>query len=134
MMHVQGFEIITIRLTRTTVVHLAMSEEGRHEDYGANLAARNVTPPEKRNAEDEPKPCLAYTCATEALASRASSRYATIRIDGADVAEDLYYAVCSGTFQIQFPDAARRIADALRDRVRATNPDLVARWSTPTGD
>jgi hypothetical protein len=65
---------------------------------------------------------------------QSTQRSASIRIDGTDAAEDLYYAVCSGTFQIQFPDAARRIADALRDRVRATNPDLVTRWPAPTGD
>ncbi len=127
----QGFEIVTIRLARATVDYLAMSEYGRHEDYGVHLAEWNATPPEKRNEEDKPEPCLAYMCAMAALASHASSKYATIRIYGADVAEDLYYAVCSGTLQLKFPDAARRVADVLRDRVRVTNPDLVARWPGP---
>lgn len=133
MAQVQGFEIITIRLSRATVDHLVLSKEGRHEDYETNLAEWNATPLERRNEADEPEPCLAYTYATAALASHESSKYATIRIDGAGAAEDLYYAVCSGTFQIQFPDAARRIADVLRDRVHTTNPDLVARWPAPTG-
>ncbi len=131
---VQAFEVVSLRLARATVEHLALSEEGRHEDYETNLAMWNATPPENRNKEDRPEPCLAYTYATAALVSHAaSSRYVTIRVDRADAAEDLYYAVCSGTFQIQFPDAARRIADALRDRVHVTNPDLVARWPAPTG-
>ncbi len=133
MTQVQGFEIITIRLARATVDHLAASEYGRHEDYEVSLAEWNAAPQEERDEEDRPEPCLAYTYAAAALASHASSRYATIRIDGTDAAEDLYYAACSGTFQVQFPDAARRIADALRERVRVTDPDLVVRWPAPTG-
>lgn len=124
--------ITRILLARSTIASLALSEEGRHEDHESDLADWNATPPEKRDQEDEPRPALAYVCAMAALASSASSRYATIVIDDASAAEDLYYAVCSGTFQVRFPRQARRIADALRDRVLATDPALVARWPAPS--
>ncbi len=133
MTQVQGFEIITIRLSRKTVEHLANSEEGRYEDYMRELVEWNATPLGERNEDDKPEPCLAYVCATEALASHVSSRYATIRIEDAPTAEDLYYAVCSGTFQIHFSAAARRIANELRERVCSTRPDLVKAWPAPTG-
>lgn len=130
MSKVQEFAIVKIRLSRAAVEHLAMSEEGRYEDYTRDLAEWNAG---ERYEADKPEPCLAYTCATEALTSHESSKYATICISSTDTAEDLYYAVCSGTFQIQFLTAARRIANVLRERVRVTNSPLVRAWPAPTG-
>jgi hypothetical protein len=123
-------QVSTLRLPRRTLESLANSEEGRHEDIRCELAEYEAASEPKG---DKPEPCLAYTCAMEALESSASSKYVTIRVDRADVAGDLYYAVCSGTFQLQFPKTARDIANVLREWVRVSDPELVKRWPAPTG-
>ena len=124
-----GFEIITLRLSRRTVIALAISEEGRHEDYQRAIAEHEAA----QGDSPKPKPCLAYMHAVRALENSASSKQVTLRIDEAAAAEDLYYAVCSGTFQIGRLRAARNIANSLRERVRITDPALVQRWPAPIG-
>jgi len=123
----QKFEGVVLRLSRRTISDLLLSEEGRHEDYQRALVAYEADSPPRG---DKPEPCLAYVCSMMAL-DRSSSRRVTLRIEGVDVAKDLYYAVCSGTFQFHCPRAARRIASALREWVQRADPELVKRWPAP---
>lgn len=48
-------------------------------------------------------------------------------------AADLYYAVCSGTFQLTHLPVARRLADALREAAERHDPEVVRRWDGPSG-
>lgn len=76
----------------------------------------------------------------EALASRplASHTYAVVErsprtvlvINNQDEADDVFYAVCSGNFQLYHYRTACRIADALKPHAK---PETVARWRYPYG-
>lgn len=51
-------------------------------------------------------------------------------------AAELYYAICSGTFQLEdkgYLRTARRLADRLRDAARRHDADLVKHWPAPSG-
>lgn len=109
---------ITIRLTRAQVEDLACSEEGRHEDSAAARARGE-------DGED------AETCHAYLVASRAPG--AVLVVNTPEEASDLYYAVCSGTFQIHNYPAAVRIADRLRDVVREHDPEILRLWRAPYG-
>ena len=59
--------------------------------------------------------------------------------DDAEAAQ-VYYAACSGSFQIDDPAygqryfrTACRIADKLRDAARRYDPDMVSTWAAPSG-
>jgi hypothetical protein len=128
MTQTQGFEPIAIRLARKKCEALAIAEEGRHEDCLTALAEWNTASKPK---DEKPDTCHAYDVASKALDTRGA--IVALRIDSANAAIDLYYAVCSGTFQIDNFKAATRIANALRDRVRRIDPGMVQRWQTPYG-
>lgn len=110
-----GYPVV-IRLGPVLPEELAMCEEGSYEDQQA------LHPSER----DRPLETHTYT-----IAQRYRSQ---LRIDNVLEAEDVYYAVCSGTFQIRskrYFRAACKIADALRELVRRNNPDLVDQWPAP---
>lgn len=92
---------------------LSRSEEGAYEDE-VQLAPLERTRPLHRH--------------TYLIARRFSTQ---LRIDTVYEAEDVYYAVCSGTFKLRHYKAACKIADALREVVRAHNPDLVDKRPRP---
>ena len=55
-------------------------------------------------------------------------------------AAEVFYAVCSGTFQLDAPEEGKvyfrtacRIADKLREAARRSDPEMVARWKAPSG-
>ena len=55
--------------------------------------------------------------------------------DDAEAAE-VFCAVCSGTFQLEYKGflrTARRIANALREAAARHDPEVVHLWSHPTG-
>lgn len=67
-----------------------------------------------------------------------ADRYSTqLRIDNDAEAVDMYYAVCSGTFQVtdekNFLHSACKIADWLRPIVERASPDTVKLWPCPNG-
>ena len=51
-------------------------------------------------------------------------------INTPEEADDVFYAVCSGTFQLYHYRTACRIADALKPHAK---PETVARWRYPYG-
>lgn len=67
---------------------------------------------------------------------------AAIIVNDADEAAEIYWRVCSGTFQLnnqddgenrQYFKTACRIAAALRPAVQEAHPSVVAVWPAPSG-
>lgn len=102
-----GFPVV-IRMTPEQVAELVESEEGAYADdteAGRPLEAHPHT-----------------------VAQRFRWRL-EIRNDAE--AQEMYFAVCSGTFQRSHFGAACSIADALRAVVRERNPAMVQTWPAP---
>lgn len=110
---------IKIAVSTTLANELAMCEEGRHEDY---LSHKKEYPNDL-----DVEPCHAYHIANQAI------KTSELICNNPEEATDLYYAVCSGTFQLYHLTTARRIANLLRNAVNEHDPKLVAMWTTPHG-
>jgi hypothetical protein len=60
----------------------------------------------------------------------------SIEIRNAEEAAKVYYACCSGTFQLDYKGflrTARRIANELREAAKQHDPDIVKHWPAPDG-
>lgn len=110
---------IQIKSTRKVFADLAACEQGRLESYNDALEAGDQEEAEGLGP--------VYTCS---LAERAALTGVMV-VATAEEATDVYYSVSSGTFKIGHYGVAVRIADALRDAVRAHDPEMVARWAYP---
>lgn len=114
---------ITIRLSHAAFDELHASEYGSYEDHlpedGGPAAAR-----------------FGSTHLVDILERSPRGRNDTrITLTDSEAAE-VYYALCSGTFQLEykgFLPTARRLADRLRDAARRYDADLVRRWPAPSG-
>jgi hypothetical protein len=114
---------LRIPVSRATVEEFFESEYGRWEDAGRPETVLEAAEAAARTGNDG------------ALASVVLLRAKTrIIIYTTDEAEDVYFAVSSGTFQMHHFRAAERIANILRPIVAKSNPDLVRRWGGPTGE
>ena len=111
---------IKIKISSKLAQELAYCEEGRHEDY------------ETHKEEYPDYPILDYPHAYH-IADKAATDRGNLVIENNEQASDLYYAVCSGTFQLYHLATSTRIADILREVVRAHEPSLVNRWPAPSG-
>ena len=94
---------IKIRMNPQTLEILAQCEEPRRED----------TP-------EEEAPILTWD-----VCQRHRS---VLRIDNAEEADDVYFSVCSGTFELYRYRMACKIADILRPHAK---PETVKRWRRP---
>jgi hypothetical protein len=107
---------ITIKIPQPLLASLSDRESGSYEDM------EQLAPGER---------CRPLESHTHKIALRHQNR---LVIENDAEAEDAYFAVCSGTFQreghAEFR-AACKIADALRDIVRAHAPETVAMWPAP---
>ena len=110
---------IKLRVNPDPLGELVQSECGRWEDHGT--PDHGVFDPARCECDDKPHPFVYL------IANRYTTR---LEIRDAAEAEEVYWAVCSGTFQLSHFKVARRIADALRPYVKAAT---VRRWPAPTG-
>lgn len=106
---------LAIRLSARKIEELRECELGAYEDDEAKV--------EKGEEPDRALESHTYT-----VCKRATG--AVLSIADADEAEDVYYAVCSGTFQLHHLSAARQIADLLRPYAL---PETVKLWPRPEG-
>lgn len=108
---------IILKMSTVALRELAESEEGSFSD--------SLTDSENGLTPDREPRAHAYM-----IASRLKTRLA---IFNDAEAIDVYYAVCSGTFQLTHYRAAVRIADWLRPVVARVSPKTVIRWPAPSG-
>ncbi|MGB5812953.1 MAG: hypothetical protein WBG86_20640 [Polyangiales bacterium] len=106
---------IKVRMTRSSFDELMYCEEGAHED--------------------KPEEHVIADCTYCIVRHRPVKGYVTL-VSQKEV-DSIYYAVCSGTFQIDDPAegkhwyrVARRVADELRPHA---SPELVKQWPAPSG-
>lgn len=55
-----------------------------------------------------------------------------IVLDNEDELELIWYALCSGTFQIHEPQVTRRLADKLKELVKRYCPKIYEKWPYPS--
>jgi hypothetical protein len=129
---------IKIKMAQRLIDDLRECELGSYEDWQGELAEA------KRTGTEPVDPPHSGTHQYEILDRRHDG---VIEIRSADEACDVYYAACSGTFQIRRDKyetgdgkkdergyrAACRICDILRPIVQETDPELVAMWRAPAG-
>lgn len=109
---------IVIQLPQGFATELSECELGSYEDMQEYAD----------KGEEVDRPLVTHT---HIVAKRFKSK---LVINNVEEAEDVYYSVCSGTFQSLSKRAfiaACKVADALRDNVRQCNPTLVAQWPKP---
>lgn len=102
---------VTIQIPKKLLAELSAAEAGAYDDAASGRTTG--------------RPLESHT---HKIAQRFASR---LVITSKAEAEDVYYAVCSGTFQSQSIacwNVANRIADNLRPYVK---PETVARWPAP---
>ena len=107
---------IRIKLRAPVLEELGQCELGSWED---------LTGP-----DPDPEGLIERTLESHTYAVVERSPKTVLVINNADEAEDVYYAVCSGTFQLYFLRAAHKIADVLRPHALA---ETVKLWPAPTG-
>ena len=109
---------IKLRVSAAALDELSTTEEGSYEDASNELAKAG-----------DSEQLIAMKLSRHA--HKVAQRHRTVlEIVDADEAEAVYYAVCSGTFQLTRLRLARRIADALRPHVK---PETARRWPAPSG-
>ena len=109
---------IKLRVNAAALVELSTSEEGSYNDAWAELA--------KAGDSDQ-----LIDMKLSRHAHHVAQRHKTVlEIVDSDEAEAMFYAVCSGTFQLRHLLIARRIADALRPHV---SEESRRRWGSPSG-
>lgn len=117
---------ITIRLSNAAATELYCSEYGSYEDHENELAEGETKVPGR----------YGDTHACDIIQRSPRGRNDTrITLTDSEAAE-LYYAICSGTFQLEdkgYLRTARRLADRLRDAARRYDADLVRHWPAPSG-
>lgn len=107
---------IRIKLSAAVLEKLGQCELGSWEDL-------NGDDPDPEGLESRPLESHTY-----AVVER--SPKTVLVINNPAEAEDVYYAVCSGTFQLYYLRAARKIADRLRPHAL---PETVKLWPGPSG-
>jgi hypothetical protein len=108
---------IRIKLTAAVLEELGQCELGSWED----LNGEDRDPDEDLDS----RPLASHTYAVVERSPRT-----VLIINNQAEAEDVYYAVCSGTFQLYHLHSARRIANILRPHAL---PETVKLWPAPTG-
>ena len=109
---------IRIRMSAATLAELEHCEYGSYEDCKGDAEHLARSFGEDARIEDHPVSVIA------------NSKKTVLIIRNAAQADWMFYAVCSGTFQLHHLRVAQRIADAL---IQHATPETVARWRYPDG-
>lgn len=108
---------IAIRLSNAAATDLYMCESGSHDDTNGEARYGDT-----------------HVCD---IIQRSPRYKADTRITLTDSeAAEVYYALCSGTFQLEhmgYLPTAKRLANRLRDAAGRHDADLVKYWPAPSG-
>ena len=112
---------IRLKVSPAALSELAACEEGAYEDAVREFRRGNIGDRDPRTH-------------AHVVAQRYKSQ---LRIDNDAEAVDMYYAVCSGTFQVteekNFLHTARKIADWLRPIVERVSLETAKQFPQPDG-
>lgn len=118
---------ITIRLSNAAATELYHSEYGSYEDQQNDMDAGAISVLGRWSD--------AHACDIIMRGKRRQNSTTITLLDDSEAAE-MYYAICSGTFQLDYKGylrTAKRLADQLRDAARRHSAELVRSWPAPSG-
>ena len=118
---------IIIRMSNAAATDLYHAEYGSYEDQSYDMAEGEI--------EALGRWSNAHACDIIMRGKRGQTSTSITLLDDSEAAE-MYYAICSGTFQLEhmgYLSTARRLANQLRDAARRHSAELVRTWPAPSG-